>query len=140
MAKSYMPKPPNRIIKNLVEEWLKKADSDIRLAEYLLAENTPFWDAISFHCQQAAEKYLKAFLVNHQTEFPKTHDIEELLELIQKIDKKTAKSLIASIVLSPYGVAVRYPDDIQRVDRKKAEAAVGLAQKVEKNIKKKLKK
>jgi len=139
MAKSFMPKQPDRVIQKLVGEWLFKADSDIRLAEFLLAENTSFWDAIAFHCQQSTEKYLKAFLVSRQTEFPKTHDIEELLNLIRKVDKSLAKGLIPSNVLTPFGVAVRYPDDAQRVDPKKAQMAVGLAQKVEKSIKKKLK-
>jgi hypothetical protein len=61
------------------------------------------------------------------------------LELIEKVDKKLARSLISSAALTPYGVAIWYPDDSQRADRKKAEAALVLAQKVEKAIKKKLK-
>lgn len=134
-----MPKPPDKVLQKFVEEWFKKADADIRLAEYLLAENTPFWDAISFHCQQAAEKYLKAFLVYHQTEFPKTHNIRQLLGLVTVIDKKLAQYLKPAAVLTPYGVLVRYPDDAHRVDRKKAEMTLGLAQKVEKKIKEKLK-
>ncbi len=122
-----------------MDEWLQKADPDIRLAEFLLAENTPFWDAIAFHCQQAAEKYLKAFLVSRQIEFPKTHNIRELLGFIASTDKKLAQYLKPTTVLTPYGVLVRYPDDAQRVDPKKAAMAVVLAQKVEKSIKKKLK-
>ncbi len=58
-----MPKQPDRITQKLVKEWLQKADPDIRLAEFLLTENTPFLDAAAFHCQQAVEKYLKAFLI-----------------------------------------------------------------------------
>ena len=134
-----MPKQPDRVTQKLVGEWFLKADSDIRLAEFLQAENTSFWDAIAFHCQQATEKYLKAFLVSRQIEFPKTHDIEELLNLIGKVDKSLAKGLISSKALTPFGVAVRYPDDAQRVDHKNAVMAVSLAQKVEKSIKKKLK-
>ena len=134
-----MPKPLNRPTQKLVKEWLKKAEADIRLAEYLLAENAPFWEAIAFHCQQSAEKYLKAFLVQHQIEFPKTHDLEKLLELMAKADKKTSTRLLFAKELTPFGVLVRYPDDALRVDRKKAETALSLAQKVEKGIRPKLK-
>ena len=134
-----MPKQPDRVTHKLVNEWLQKADPDLRLAEFLLAENTTFLDAAAFHCQQAAEKYLKAFLVSRQIEFPKTHNIRELLGFVASVDKKLAQFLKPSIVLTPYGVLVRYPDDGQRVDHKKAVIAVGLAQKVEKSVKKKLK-
>lgn len=134
-----MPKPPERIIQKLVAEWLKKAESDMQLAEYLLTENAPFFEAIAFHSQQAAEKYLKAFLVKYQVEFPKTHNLIELLDLAAKADKKLARTLRPTAALNPYGVLVRYPDDAQRVDRKKAEMAVSLAQKVEKGIRGKLK-
>jgi HEPN domain-containing protein len=124
-----MPKQPDPVAQKLVGERLLKADADIRLAEFLQAENTSFWDAVAFHSQQAAEKYLKAFLVSRRIEFPKTRDIEELLNLIGKVDKSLAKGLIPSKVLTPFGVAVRYPDDAQRVDRKKAEMAVGFGSK-----------
>jgi len=134
-----MSKPPDRVVQKFIDEWLRKADLDIRLAEFLLAENTTFWDAIAFHCQQAAEKYLKAFLVSHQIEIPKTHNIRELLGIVAGVDKKLAQYLKSSTILTPYGVLVRYPDDAQRVDFKKAEMSVGLAQKVEKSIKKKFK-
>jgi HEPN domain-containing protein len=133
-----MPKQPDRVTRKLVNEWLQKADPDLRLAEFLLAENAPFWDAIAFHCQQAAEKYLKAFLVSRQMEFPKTHNIRELLGFVASADKKLALYLKPTTILTPYGVLVRYPDDAQRVDPKKANMAIALARKVEKSVKKKL--
>lgn len=77
-----MPKQSDRVTEKLVNEWLQKAEPDIRLAEFLLAENTPFLDAAAFRCQQATEKYLKAFLVSRQIEFPKTHNIRELLGFV----------------------------------------------------------
>jgi len=134
-----MPKPHDSVIRKFVSSWLKKDDSDLQLAEYLLDDNAPFYEAIAFHCQQAAEKYLKAFLANHQVEFPKTHNLPELLELMGKIDKKLAKSLQPIVALNPYGVMVRYPDDIQRVDRNKADVALILALKTSETIHKKLK-
>ncbi len=129
-----MRKPLNKTPQKLVKEWFQKAESDIRLAEYLLAENAPFWEAVAFHCQQSVEKYMKAYLVYHQIEFPKTHDLEKLLELMARADTKFSTQLLFANTLTPFGVLVRYPDDAQRVDRKKAESVVALAQKVEKAI------
>ncbi|MCX6638775.1 MAG: HEPN domain-containing protein [Acidobacteria bacterium] len=48
---------------------------DYRAAERLVADSEPIREAIAFHCQQAAEKYVKAFLVRHQVEFPKTQNV-----------------------------------------------------------------
>jgi HEPN domain-containing protein len=35
----------------------------------------PYLDTAVYHCQQAVEKALKAFLTYHDTEFEKTHGI-----------------------------------------------------------------
>jgi len=60
---------------------------------------------------EAAEKYLKASLVRHQVEFPKTHNLEQLLDLMAPIAPELAASLEETEVLSPYGVDIRYPGD-----------------------------
>jgi HEPN domain-containing protein len=70
-----MPKPLDPVIQRFVSEWLKKADLDLQLAEYLQVEDAPFYEAIAFHSQQATEKYLKAVLVKNQVESPETHNI-----------------------------------------------------------------
>ncbi|RJP21529.1 MAG: HEPN domain-containing protein [Candidatus Abyssobacteria bacterium SURF_5] len=67
-------RPPEDIKRKLIAEWLRKADSDTDLAEHLMAEGAAFANSIAFHSQQAAEKYLKAFLTSHQVAFPKTHE------------------------------------------------------------------
>jgi len=58
-----------------------------------------------------AEKYLKAFLVSRQIEFPKTHDLEELLELLEPVHSELAAALEGIEMLSPFGVKIRYPGD-----------------------------
>ncbi len=65
--------------------------------------------AVCFHAQQCVEKLLKAFLVYHQKEFGRTHNIEFLIRLCSEIDKDFAH--LASGDLSFYAVEVRYPDD-----------------------------
>jgi HEPN domain-containing protein len=64
-----------------------------------------------FPLQQDAEKYLKAFLVSLQIEFPKTHDLEELLELLTPVRPDVAAMLEGIEVLNPFGVKIRYPGD-----------------------------
>ncbi|HEY2726586.1 MAG TPA: HEPN domain-containing protein, partial [Parafilimonas sp.] len=63
------------------EKWFKKAENDLLVIKNnLSADEIPF-DACCFHAQQAAEKYLKAYLVSKQIHFPKTHDLQSLLNL-----------------------------------------------------------
>jgi hypothetical protein len=64
-----------------------------------------------FPLQQDAEKYLKAFLVSLQIEFPKTHDLEELLELLAPVRPDVAAMPEGIEVLNPFGVKIRYPGD-----------------------------
>jgi HEPN domain-containing protein len=134
-----MPKPLDSVIQRFVLEWLKKADLDLQLAEYLQVEDAPFYEAIAFHSQQATEKYLKAFLVKSQVEFPKIHNIPQLLELVARVDKKLAKALQPTVALNPFGVLIRYPDDAQTVDRKQATMALSVAKKAAEIIRGKLK-
>jgi HEPN domain-containing protein len=72
-------RPPEQVKLELVRQWLAKADNDLETAKFLFASGRPFFSAICFHSQQAAEKYFKALLTWHQIEFPKTHDLELLL-------------------------------------------------------------
>ncbi|MFZ3071913.1 MAG: HEPN domain-containing protein, partial [Thermodesulfobacteriota bacterium] len=104
-------KPHEDAKRKVVAEWLRKADADMRVAEHLAAEQSTFPDAIAFHSQQAAEKYLKAFLTWRQVAFPKTHDLEEILDLVETVDKDLSASLRDAITLTPYGVDLRYPGD-----------------------------
>lgn len=113
-----------------VKEWLNKAEEDFSLAEHLVAENTSYYAAIGFHAQQAAEKYLKAFLVDHQIEFPKTHDLAELLDRVSAVNASLAESLDEITVLTSYGVDARYPADLPEISPDEAGRAVELAKMV----------
>jgi HEPN domain-containing protein len=104
-------KPPDVALRELVGQWIRKAESDCEAASHLLPEGERFRGIIAFHCQQAVEKYLKAFLVLHQVEFPKTHDIGKLLGWVAGIDAPLAEALRDADSLTPFGVEVRYPTD-----------------------------
>ncbi len=108
-------RPPEVTQRNLVLQWLEKAAADLGAAEQLGEQGGRFREIVAFHCQQAAEKYLKALLVRHQIEFPKTHDIAKLLDRVATLDTGLADSLRHADVLTPFGVETRYPSDAPEV-------------------------
>ena len=73
----------NEDVVQYIQAWIRKAQHDLRSVEILLGceeEDKPY-DAVCFHCQQAAEKYLKAYLVFLDVDFPPTHNLARLIEL-----------------------------------------------------------
>ena len=123
-------KQPDNAKKQIVDEWLGKANDDMALAQHLLSEETAFLNAITFHCQQAAEKYLKALLTWWDVEFPKTHVLAKLLGLVETRNAALATSLMDAVVLTLYGVELRYPGDRPDVTPHEAREALKLAQQV----------
>ena len=65
--------------RDLARGWLLKAASDLRAAKACSAAGSP--DTACFHCPQAAEKSLKAFLIFHGINFPFSHDLGKLVAL-----------------------------------------------------------
>ena len=120
-------RPPEEVKRDLVRQWLAKADEDLETAKFLFSSESFFFAAICFHCQQAAEKYCKAFLTWYQIEFPKTHDLGLLLGLIASTKPSLAASLTEVAGLNPYGVDMRYPGDAPEITREESEAALRLA-------------
>ena len=71
-----MPPDPARAAE--VQAWLAKVAADLRAAEHDLAADPSLLEDSLFHCQQATEKTLKAFLTSRNTSFRKTHGLNEL--------------------------------------------------------------
>jgi HEPN domain-containing protein len=95
-----------------LSEWIRKAEEDYTVATTLARKRkqlTP--NAICFHCQQCAEKYLKAFLVQNAIVFRKIHDLRELYRLCLAINP--GFELIADLLdqLNPYSIEFRYPGE-----------------------------
>ena len=129
-----MTKQPKDELHLVVEEWIDKAEEDFGAAEFLLSSEQSFYNVVAFHCQQSAEKYLKALLVRHQVEFPKTHDLEELLSLVSSVASKIALSLKECAIMTIYGVDIRYPDDAPEVSEKEAKDSLRLASLVREKV------
>jgi len=96
---------------DLIRAWCEKGRRDFITAQNsLLNTKEIFPDIICFHAQQAAEKYLKAYLVFLELEFPKTHALEDLVLLASSKDPMSRNLFTVACELSPYAVEVRYPD------------------------------
>ncbi len=94
-----------------IKNWLFRANEDIAVIDNLInAGIENYTSTICFHAQQASEKFLKAFLVNHDVDFPRTHDLDFLLLECQKINKEAFQNINLKN-LTEFGVSVRYPDD-----------------------------
>ena len=95
-----------------VRDWVVKAEEDYEAARTLVRRRKPnLSNAVCFHTQQCAEKYLKAFLIRHRAIFPKTHDLLDLLDLAKRADP-TLELLRPDLMhLEPYAVEVRYPGE-----------------------------
>ncbi len=90
--------------------WVAKAEEDRAVIRLLLVGPGTPWSAVSFHAQQAAEKYLKALLVAHLFDPEKTHDLEKLLVLGLKHAPALARLEEDCERLTAYAVDSRYPD------------------------------
>jgi HEPN domain-containing protein len=99
----------NDDLKRYVQQWIGKADEDRLVVHQLLEADSIARGTMGFHCQQATEKYLKAYLIFNGIEPERTHNLEFLLQRCAAID--TSFSEIDLLNLTDYGIEVRYPGD-----------------------------
>jgi len=131
-------KNQNETLKILTKEWVLKAQEDERSAEILIKEGgSP--NTICFLAQQIAEKYLKAFLVFNNQEFPKIHDLERLLKFCEKIERSFNKLQEEARFLSSFYIATRYPGEFPNFDLKTAKEAFEKAKKIKSFVLKRIK-
>ena len=110
----------------LTREWLLVASEDLRLAELAKSADAPLLSGAVYHCQQAFEKALKAFLVWHGRPIQRTHALPELVALCQQIDLAFSSLAVAAARVTPYGVAFRYPPIVARPSESDATEALDL--------------
>lgn len=102
----------------------------------LIEESPPLHDGVCFHCQQAAEKYLKAFLQEHSTPFRRTHDLEELLDLAVILDAALKGLRRGLRFLSNFAVDYRYPG--KSATKRRSNSAARWAERIRQEIRKRL--
>ncbi|MGQ9638813.1 MAG: HEPN domain-containing protein [Thermodesulfobacteriota bacterium] len=127
-------------LKELVKNWIRKAENDLKTAKDEIKTENPATDTVCFHAQQCAEKYLKAYLVFHQKHFKKIHNIAKLVELCKEIDENFDKIFgFGASNLTVYAVEIRYSDEIYFPSKEEAEKAIEIAEKVKEFVLEKLK-
>ena len=111
---------------------------DLLVADQLLKNDNFFGRSICFHCQQSAEKYLKAYLVFFDLDIIRTHDLAILINRLKENDNKLNDFIEAASVLTPYAVSVRYPDDFELILEEEAKEAYRLAEEIKTYIQSKI--
>jgi HEPN domain-containing protein len=110
--------------------WVEKADSDLLSIRNNLAAAEVPWDVVCFHAQQAAERMLKAFLVQHGVQPRRTHDLLSLLGECVAFDQTLGVISQQCTDLNVFAVDIRYPEPAPSPDETLARAAVQAAEHV----------
>lgn len=129
-------KKPNYL--KLAQEWFETGDDELAYAEVGFRE-TIFYSQICVSCQQAAEKYLKGFLVAHGKSYPKIHDLGVVLGKCGEIDSDFLELKENCNFLTKFYVEARYPPDITPADENDAKEAIEGCKKIISQVKESLK-
>src|SRR5260370_12196762 len=108
-------------MKRQTAKWVHKAEQDWEAAHKLASETPPFRDIVCFHCQQAAEKYLKALLQENGLVVPKTHELADIIDLLLPGNATLARLRRRADSLTQYAVDYRYPDMMTRIPQRRAD-------------------
>jgi HEPN domain-containing protein len=101
---------------------LTLAQRDLRALRGMLDTETFANEIFGFHAQQAVEKALKAWLSLCGLEYPRIHDLEELLGLLEEHAEPVSEPFRRLLTLSDFAVQFRYEifdavaDQLDRVE------------------------
>ncbi len=109
-------------------EWLNRAQSCLLRAR--VVQPGVYLEDLCFDAQQAAEKALKALLVQRKVRFPHVHNLSIILELLQQNGFELAPAILKAASLSDYAVEARYPGVSEPVTYQEYLDAVALAEAV----------
>jgi len=93
---------------DLARSYLRLADRDIKALDLLIHSEKIDDETVGFHAQQAVEKCLKAVLAFSSISFRKTHDLQELMDLLLDQGKSLPPNTEQLDMLTPYAVLMRY--------------------------------
>jgi HEPN domain-containing protein len=102
----------------IIKEWVDLAEKDISTARFLMQMRPRPLEIIGFHCQQSIEKLLKAYMVGHDIEPDKTHDLMVLLKNCMAFDPGFSTLTATCTRLVDYAVKLRYPFKAEISDAK----------------------
>lgn len=122
---------------NYLKNWLLKAGNDMKAARQMIESSDPVTDVACFHCQQAVEKYLKAYLIYQNKEFEKNHNLFSLQNYCAELDHDFSGIDLKN--LNFFGVAVRYPDEFYIPSLEEAKEYYAIALKIKQLAEEKIK-
>jgi HEPN domain-containing protein len=114
----------------LVRAWMAKARSDLGTARKVASGPDAYLDTAIYHCQQAAEKAIKALLVRHDLRFEKIHDLEVLISRAVPVAPGLSQMLDQADRLTPYAVLYRYPGEQLVPNAEEFAAALSAAEEI----------
>ncbi len=117
-----------------IKDWIIKGDHDLGTAKITYLHIPEYLDTVTFHCQQAVEKYLKSYLVFQSISFRLSHDLIYLLDLITQKDSDFEKYYDIVSELQGYAVEIRYPNETIYLSNEKVEKAIMIAKEIRKFV------
>ncbi|MEY3205393.1 MAG: hypothetical protein RLZZ21_1724 [Planctomycetota bacterium] len=99
------------------EVLIRKAKQDELVLERLLGDQDVDDDTLGFHAQQAAEKLLKAAMAIRGLDYPRTHDLGALIDMLAKGGMALPEDLVDIDLLTPFGTIFRYDEVVERAGR-----------------------
>ena len=133
--------------RNEIRQWLIKSQHDLGSARRLMEGEEPYLDTAVYHCQQAAEKAIKAYLTYTEIIFEKTHNLVALLalctpsepgfdqweEVAEMLIPKESRWDFRNPFGTPYATEFRYPGGVLAPERNEVDTFAEGSQKSEKN-------
>jgi HEPN domain-containing protein len=120
MLERYDPEDPR--------EWINRAYSSLNMAKK--DPNDVYLEDLCYNAQQAVEKAIKAVFIKYNVDFPFTHDIAELLSLLQAKIREFPEYVKQSINLTKFAILTRYPGIAPPIKQEDYEQAIIIAEKV----------
>jgi HEPN domain-containing protein len=125
-------------MKKLVDDWIMLAEKDVKTASIIINEEY-LTNVVAFHCQQAIEKYFKAYILEHDKPLLKIHDLPKLYGIVKEIKDFEIDEDLLSIINETY-IEDRYPGELGLLpdgmpSKKQAHDFLGFTRNIEEKIK-----
>jgi HEPN domain-containing protein len=104
-------------MKPMTAEWVVKAEGDFAtMQREARVTERPNYEAICFHAQQCAERYLKARLYEAEVRFGKIHDLMALLDQVRRVEPNWESFREDLAYISDLAVVFNYPGETADVE------------------------
>ncbi|MGA2267940.1 MAG: HEPN domain-containing protein [Bryobacteraceae bacterium] len=119
--------PPDPVLLENTRDWLARAREDLETAALALTPAQPMVRSALFHCQQAVEKTMKAFLTWRDVPFRTTHNLVELGDDCVAVDAGLLSAVERVTSLTKYATRFRYPGAPYEPEVEEAQQALEIA-------------